>query len=207
MPTHSRRFMWIPLLMALTRKKQTDAQNRTNACQRKDSITAAFQFRFGWGATLPHTGSFCNSDFSDFSFFNIGPLAREGFAVSLVWVAEQIAKATANAGQQPAPPLRFNPKPPGVIREGSATEATLRFLVKEQRRWLPRQAIVTATARTDKAVDWALIFLRDQGLVEVAHQSDGRNSRFHKYRASAVAVAASREAEAQPSHHRQGVTA
>lgn len=106
---------------------------------------------------------------------------------SLVWVAEQIRKVADAAGKLPGPELRFNPKPPGVFREGSATEAVLFMLASHPHVWLPRQAIVERTGRTGKAVDWALIFLRDQGLVETIRDG-ARNPRYIRYRATAAAV-------------------
>lgn len=76
---------------------------------------------------------------------------------------------------------RFNPRPPGVIREGSATEAVLLFLrsspglrTEAQIRW--------ATGRSHAAVSWALLRLRQWKKVRCV-QDPARNSRWLRYAA------------------------
>jgi hypothetical protein len=76
---------------------------------------------------------------------------------------------------------RFNPRPAGVIQQGSATEAVLQFLessagmrTEAQIRW--------ATGRNHASVSWALLRLRRWGLVQcVADES--RNARYLRYAA------------------------
>jgi len=77
-------------------------------------------------------------------------------------------------------PARFNPRPVGQIRPGSATADVLAYLrlVKLFQR---KDTIVRATGRTARAVDWALIFLRREGLV--IRGEDPRNPRYRTYKA------------------------
>jgi len=80
-----------------------------------------------------------------------------------------------------------NPNPPGTIQPGSATDAVLAYLrtVRHQGRWLARCQVIIATGRSEKAVNWALLFLRAHGLVETA--SDDRRSGYLRYRARSEA--------------------
>lgn len=54
----------------------------------------------------------------------------------------------------------FNPRPPGVPVQGSATEVVLGFLRENPERWFTHQEIMHRVQRTKPAVDWALIRLR-----------------------------------------------
>lgn len=103
--------------------------------------------------------------------------------MSLEWVAAQLALAVPEK-----PGLRFNPHPPGVIREGSATEAVLQFLAARGGAFFNKEQIVERINRSGKAVDWALIFLRDQELIEAVPDSV-RNPRFRRYRITPAGVA------------------
>lgn len=77
-----------------------------------------------------------------------------------------------------------NPRPAGVICGDSATAATLEFLKRQPpRRWWRYAEIATATGRTPKAIDWALRYLRLQGLIE-ARADESRNQRYLRYRAA-----------------------
>lgn len=74
-----------------------------------------------------------------------------------------------------------NPRPPGVIREGSATAAVLNFLRENPHRYHTAGGIVNATGRSAKAVCWGLLYLRSQGQIEAI--GDGlRNPRYLLYR-------------------------
>ncbi|MBP7501190.1 MAG: hypothetical protein KA784_00220 [Aquabacterium sp.] len=61
---------------------------------------------------------------------------------------------------------RYNPRPPGVIRPGSASADVLDLLASRPGQWLYRYQIIHITGRTRKSIDWALIFLEGSGLVE-----------------------------------------
>jgi hypothetical protein len=84
---------------------------------------------------------------------------------------------------------RYNPRPAGVIRDGSATQVVLAFM---QRRplWFTHRQIVQETGRSPKAVDWALLYLRAQALVECVPDAH-RNPRYLRYRAVLATSASS----------------
>ena len=75
----------------------------------------------------------------------------------------------------------FNPRPAGVICGDSATAAALAHLQSSPMRWWRYQEIALATQRSQKALDWALRYLRAQGLVEVRADQQ-RNQRYLRYR-------------------------
>lgn len=98
------------------------------------------------------------------------------------WMAARIIAAANSAlaeGREEAAP-RFNPRPPGVIRPDGATQAVLKFLRASPGRFFRREEIVIGTGCTDKAVDWALLYLRARGLVRAAGDTS-RNSRYLRY--------------------------
>lgn len=76
-------------------------------------------------------------------------------------------------------PERYNPRPPGVIREGSVTHAVWLFLNTNRGKWYSRYQILHQIGCTDKSADWACLFLKEQGLIESC--SDHRNSRYLRY--------------------------
>lgn len=77
---------------------------------------------------------------------------------------------------------RFNPRPPGVIREGSASDAVLKFLI-EAGGFKTEAQILWKVRRSHSAVSWACLYLLRQGLIE-ARPDVLRNSRYKKYRAT-----------------------
>jgi hypothetical protein len=87
----------------------------------------------------------------------------------------------ALAGRVSEPPARsFNPRPPGVIRRGSATHLVLVHL-RSQPGFVRHHQLRIAVDRSPKAIDWALVFLRSRGLIEAV--PDGLHSRYLRYRA------------------------
>lgn len=103
--------------------------------------------------------------------------------MSMSWVADQLRAMRDAAALLPQAVPRFNPRPPGVIRDGSATEVVLAFLYEHPARWFVHHEIMVATGRSRAAVDWALIFLRQHGLVDCVSNSS-RNPRYLRYRAA-----------------------
>ena len=77
---------------------------------------------------------------------------------------------------------RFNPRPPGVIQSGSASDAVLKFL-RAQVGFRSEAQILWVTGRTHSAASWSLLYLIGQGLVE-ARSDPLRNARYKKYRAT-----------------------
>lgn len=101
--------------------------------------------------------------------------------MSLAWIAAQIQAAREAGAFEPPPLVAFNPRPPGVAIEGSATTAVLDFMRQHPRRFFTHHEILRAVGRSRVSVDWALIRLRSWGLVESVPDA-GRNSRYLRYR-------------------------
>lgn len=93
------------------------------------------------------------------------------------WGVQQLVSA------RPDPtPTHYNPRPPGVIRNGSVTHAVLLFLDSNRGKWYSAYQVVHAVGCTQKSADWAFIFLREQGLIESC--PDQRNPRYLRYGAN-----------------------
>lgn len=88
-----------------------------------------------------------------------------------------LEKVVSNA-TLPAP--RFNPRPPGVIREGSASDAVLKILA-ESPGFKTEAQLMWITKRSHSAISWACLFLKRHGLIEERPDTT-RNSRYLKYR-------------------------
>lgn len=87
--------------------------------------------------------------------------------MSTAWVTHQILQLRRQ--ENPLPESRFcryNPRPAGVIRPGSASADVLELLASRPGQWLYRYQIIHITGRTRKSIDWALIFLEGSGLIE-----------------------------------------
>ncbi len=78
-------------------------------------------------------------------------------------------------------PRAINPRPAGVIRNGSATHAVLACFQARPGTFLTMQALKALCGHTDKAINWALLFLRTQGLIS-AQPDAARNERCLRYR-------------------------
>lgn len=105
--------------------------------------------------------------------------------MSAEWMAQQLSRMSHSRPTAPDIP-RYNPRPAGVIRPGSATNLVLALLCKRRPAFLTHHQIMDQTKRTTKAVSWALIYLRAQGYVEIT--GDGRNARYQRYRATEKGV-------------------
>lgn len=99
--------------------------------------------------------------------------------MSLDWVARQMEAYSLRVKQ---PTVRYNPRPPGVIQPGSASEAVLRILTENPGRFFTAQQLIQETGRTHAAVSFALLYLRDQGRIE-GFPDASRNPRYMRYRA------------------------
>jgi hypothetical protein len=98
------------------------------------------------------------------------------------WIAGQlsrIAAARRHSSQMP----RFNPRPAGQIRPGSATDAVLTLLAVRHPAFLNHAQIQAQTGCTGGSLAWAISYLKAQKHIE-ATTDDGRNFRYCKYRAT-----------------------
>lgn len=90
--------------------------------------------------------------------------------------------ATVLNTASPAPkPQPFNPRPPGIIQKGSATEVVKNLFDASPSRHYTFDMIAAATGRSKPSIDWALTFLRSQTYIE-ARQNDSRNARYYTYK-------------------------
>lgn len=103
--------------------------------------------------------------------------------MSTHWVAQQILGMRRSG--EPTPPKQreqFGNRIVGQPSPGSATDVVLTWLdAKRHVSWWTQQQIISGTGCTKRAVDWALIFLRSTGRIEVK-RDDGRNTRYLRYR-------------------------
>lgn len=77
---------------------------------------------------------------------------------------------------------RFNPRPAGRIIPGSTTDLVLQCL-REHGGFMTHAQIILKVERDRGAVAWALLFLKQQGMIRSV--SDGsRNPRYCRYRAT-----------------------
>jgi hypothetical protein len=107
----------------------------------------------------------------------MGEMPEECTAVPVLSLAWQLFQVP---GVEPRV-VRFNPRPPGVIREGSASDAVLKCL-QESGGFKTECQLLWATKRSHSAISWACLYLIRQGLIE-ARPDTARNSRYLKYRA------------------------
>ena len=97
--------------------------------------------------------------------------------MSLDWTARQIAQLPGALNlTQP----RYNPRPAGVIRQGSASELALIVLRAAHGQYLTHAQIKQRTGCTQKALSWALIYLHSQHLIDRT-SDESRNSRYCRY--------------------------
>lgn len=82
---------------------------------------------------------------------------------------------------QQTKPARFNPRPPGVIQPGSASDKILRILSESPGRFFTCEQLIKETGRTHAAVSLGLLYLRGQELIE-AFPDAARNPRYMRYR-------------------------
>jgi hypothetical protein len=98
------------------------------------------------------------------------------------WIANQLSRIGAARRHAPQMP-RFNPRPAGQIRPGSATDAVLKLLVVRYPAFLNHAQIQAQTGCTGGSMAWAISYLKAQKHIE-STTDDGRNLRYSKYRAT-----------------------
>lgn len=98
-------------------------------------------------------------------------------SIAFAWMTRQMEAYSL----QQTKPARYNPRPPGVIQPGSASEAVLQILGSSPGRFFTAQQLIQETGRTHAAVSFALLYLRDQGRIE-GFPDASRNPRYMRYR-------------------------
>lgn len=93
------------------------------------------------------------------------------------WMVDRITAIEEPATAAP----RYNPRPPGVIQPGSASEAVLGVLRGNPGRFFTAQQLIRGTGRSHAAVSFALLYLRDKGMIQ-AFPDAARNPRYRRYR-------------------------
>ena len=104
---------------------------------------------------------------------------------SAAWMADQLQRAADGRRAMALTVARYNPRPAGVIREGSATDAVLAVMRQRSGAWLTHAQLLVLTQRSTKSICWALLYLKAQGMVEAA-PDDSRNARYQRYRLAKV---------------------
>lgn len=99
--------------------------------------------------------------------------------MTLDWMARQLASLPGSLHLEHP---RYNPRPPGVIRPGSATDRVLVVFNSNPKAWLSHANIRWHTGLGHKPMSWALIYLQRIGLIEASTGDDARNSRYCRYR-------------------------
>lgn len=112
---------------------------------------------------------------------NLSPSQPPDRSSTVQWITDQLL--AASMVEERAKAARHNPRPPGVIQSGSATQAVLEFLKAHPHVYFDRAQIVIRTGRTEKSVDWALIYLKQLGVVDTV-PDESRNPRYLRYAVS-----------------------
>lgn len=100
------------------------------------------------------------------------------------WLAHQLLALGEQRERVEVSPPPFNPRPAGVIRDGSATETVLEWMrTRDPAAWWTRGQIMAGTRRTEKSVNWALLYLRSEGYIECIPDGS-RNPQYLRYRAT-----------------------
>lgn len=97
-----------------------------------------------------------------------------------------LQQLTAPRAGAPLKRVRYNPRPAGQVQVGSATDDVLQLMRANPKRWWRRAQLLIITGRTESALDWALLYLRQQGHID-AEPVSVSNPRTLRYRLAEVA--------------------
>jgi hypothetical protein len=75
---------------------------------------------------------------------------------------------------------RYNPRPAGMIQQGSATDQVFEILLANPGVYFTAGALIRLSNRSRPAVSWALLYLRAQGRVATA-SDDHRRVGYLRY--------------------------
>lgn len=101
--------------------------------------------------------------------------------MSASWMTGQLLRMADGRQAMKLTEPRYNPRPAGVIREGSASHAILAYMHTRPARFVSNAELIHGTGRTHAAVSWALVYLRSLGVIE-AVADEARNPRYNRYR-------------------------
>ena len=99
--------------------------------------------------------------------------------MSTDWTAGQLIAAAQRRGLNLTTP-RYNPRPAGVICEGSATHAVYVFLQSKPNVYFSLAQLIHQTGRTKRSVDFGVAYLRQLGLID-AIPDTYRSTRYLRY--------------------------
>lgn len=94
------------------------------------------------------------------------------------WLATQLLKSNPGSLRLEVP--RYNPRPPGVMRDDGAAKTIYEMLKKCPGRYFTHGEVMKRTGCTKRATDWGLRFLKSQNLIAFS-SDEGRNSRYLRY--------------------------
>lgn len=98
------------------------------------------------------------------------------------WMAGQLVRMSDGRSAMRLELPRDNPRPPGVVREGSATDDVLRVLSEHPTRYFTYGELRTrCPSHSHAALSWGLLRARRFGLVLVLGD-ESRNARYLRYR-------------------------
>ena len=97
---------------------------------------------------------------------------------AMLWIVLQSTKETPGT----SPPRLINPRPPGVIVEGSSSDNVLAFLRQDFKLKTRSEIIQSLNNLSEHSVNWALIYLQRRKLIKWCPDPT-RNIRYGRYRA------------------------
>jgi hypothetical protein len=97
--------------------------------------------------------------------------------MSVDWMAHQLA---ARPGGMRLEIPRYNPRPPGVMREDGTAKAIYEMLQRFPGRYFTFGEVMVRIGCTKRAADWGLRFLKAQQLIDCS-TDEGRNARYLRY--------------------------
>jgi hypothetical protein len=98
---------------------------------------------------------------------------------AMAWVvAQQQRFATERAAREAQSKPQFNPRPPGQLVDGSASDVVLKFLQKHRGVSFRYAELLKHTGCTPSALIWACSYLARQGMIEAMPDAMSGRRRF-----------------------------
>lgn len=99
--------------------------------------------------------------------------------MTMLWLAQHLVRATRSVSGKAKKPSTFNPKPPGSMLAGSATDRLLRCMATAPDAWWSYHEL--AERVSGGSFGWSLLALQRRGHIE-ASANDSRNPKYLRYR-------------------------